>query len=39
MGRPSTATLEIDQWGGRDLRAVASSRSGMGDVLADIAGA
>ncbi len=40
LNRAGIATLEIDQWGGRDLQGVASSRpAGLGDMLPDIAGA
>ncbi len=39
LNRAGIATLEIDQWGGRGLAGVASSRGGMGDMLPDVAGA
>jgi dienelactone hydrolase len=40
LNRAGIATLEVDQWGGRDLTGVASSRpKGPGDMLPDIAGA
>lgn len=40
LNRAGIATLEIDQWGGRGLQGVASSRpSGLGEMLPDLAGA
>jgi dienelactone hydrolase len=40
LNRAGIATLEVDQWGGRGLTGVASSRpKGPGDMLPDIAGA
>ena len=40
LNKAGIATLEIDQWGGRGLTGVASSRpKGRGDMLADVGGA
>jgi dienelactone hydrolase len=40
LNKAGIATLEVDQWGGRGLTGVASSRpKGRGDMLADIGGA